>query len=66
MTCKVDEILNDSQELIRETILRFADDLTTDFNQEPAPSEPLMQSAPYKTLQGALESFAVWFVSKRV
>ncbi|MEO5334465.1 MAG: hypothetical protein H7839_20815 [Magnetococcus sp. YQC-5] len=66
MTCRVDEILNDSKEMIQETILRFVDDLTTDFNLEPAQVETLLNSEPGKTLQGALETFAVWFVNKRV
>lgn len=65
MTCRVDEILNDSKEMIRETILKFADDLTTDFNQEPSPTDQLLQSEAYKTLQGAMETFAVWFVNRR-
>ncbi len=65
MTCRVDEILNDSKEMVQETILRFSDDLTTDFNKESTPNATLLQSEQYKTLRGALETFAVWFVSKK-
>ncbi|MBF0181389.1 MAG: hypothetical protein HQM03_15305 [Magnetococcales bacterium] len=66
MTCRVDEILQDSREIVRETILRFAEDLTTDFNLEPAESARLLESEPARVLRGALESFAVWYVGKRV
>ncbi|MBF0429217.1 MAG: hypothetical protein HQL94_09865 [Magnetococcales bacterium] len=65
MTCRVDEILNDSREMIRETILKFADDLTTDFNLEATKTETLLNSSAYKTLQGALETFAVGFVNRK-
>ncbi|MBF0271467.1 MAG: hypothetical protein HQL98_05220 [Magnetococcales bacterium] len=64
MTCRVDEILNDSQELIRETILRFAEDLTTDFNLDSAKKQDLLDSEAFKTLRGAMETFAVWYVKK--
>ncbi|MBF0190551.1 MAG: hypothetical protein HQL99_05300 [Magnetococcales bacterium] len=64
MTCRVDEILNDSQELIRETILRFAEDLTTDFNLDSAKKQDLPDSEAFKTLRGAMETFAVWYVKK--
>lgn len=65
MTCRVDEILNDSGELVRETILRFAEDLTTDFNLNQAGAETILQSEAGKALKGAMETFAVWYVGKR-
>ncbi|MBF0214540.1 MAG: hypothetical protein HQM00_13430 [Magnetococcales bacterium] len=65
MTCRVDEILNDSRDLIRETILRFAEDLTTDFNLDPTSTQNLLDSDAAKTLRGAMETFAVGFVGKK-
>ncbi|MBF0342259.1 MAG: hypothetical protein HQL95_15035 [Magnetococcales bacterium] len=65
MTCRVDEILNDSRDLIRDTLLRFAEDLTTDFNIDAARSQNLLESEAAKTLRGAMETFAVWYVGKK-
>ncbi|MBF0165142.1 MAG: hypothetical protein HQL97_14990 [Magnetococcales bacterium] len=65
MTCRVDEILNDSRDLIRDTMLSFAEDLTTDFNLDSAPSQNLLESEAAKTLRGAMETFAVWYVGKK-
>ncbi|MEO5345936.1 MAG: hypothetical protein H7834_06110 [Magnetococcus sp. YQC-9] len=65
MTCRVDEILNDSHDLISDTLIEFAENLTTDFNLDASRSENLPESDAYKTLRGAMETFAVWYVGKK-